>query len=143
MEAQKTLPEIRKVVVLDAPIEKVWKAVATSKGIAGWWMDNTFEPVVGHEFVLHTGHFGDSPCKVTEVDPPRRVGFDWGKDWHITFELKALEDGKTEFTLIHSGWDPGKVTEFGQPHPVVRGIMDGGWEKIVKAALPAYIGRMA
>jgi len=47
MEAQKTLPEIRKVVVLDAPIEKVWKAVATSKGIAGWWMDNTFEPVVG------------------------------------------------------------------------------------------------
>ncbi|WP_096466332.1 SRPBCC family protein [Aneurinibacillus soli] len=104
-----------------------------------WWMPNTFEPILGHDFILQTGHFGDSPCKVTELDPPNRVGFDWGKDWHLTFELKKLEDRKTEFTLIHSGWDAEKVTEFGQPHSVVRGIMDGGWEKIVKENLPAYI----
>ena len=49
-------------------------------------------------------------------------------------------DGKTEFTLIHSGWDPNQVTEFGQPHAVVRGIMDNGWTKIVEEALPAYVG---
>jgi len=133
------LPEIRKTVTLNAPIEKVWKAVATSEGIAGWWMRNTFEPAEGHEFVLHTEHFGDSPCRVTEIVPMARVGFQWGKDWHITFELRELEGGKTEFTLIHSGWDPDKVTEFGQPHPKIRGIMDGGWEKIVKEDLPAYV----
>lgn len=133
------LPDIRKTVVLNAPIEKVWKLVATAEGIASWWMPNTFQPVLGHEFVLHTGQFGDSPCKVTELDPPHRVGFKWGKDWHLVFELKALEDGKTEFTLIHSGWDADNVTEFGQPHPVVRRIMDGGWEKIVKENLPASV----
>ena len=129
MKTQGTLPEIRKTVVLNAPIEKVWKAVATSEGIAGWWMPNTFEPVVGHDFILQTGHFGDSPCKVTEIDPPNRVGLDWGNDWHLTFELTQLEEGKTEFTLIHSGWDESKVTEFGQPHSVIRGVMDGGWGK--------------
>lgn len=139
MQTQGTLPEIRKTVILNAPIEKVWKAVATKEGIAAWWMPNTFEPILGRDFILHTGQFGDSPCKVTELDPPNRVGFDWGKDWHLVFELKKLEDGKTEFTLIHSGWDAEKVTEFGQPHSVVRGIMDGGWEKIVKEKLPAYI----
>ncbi|MGD8189391.1 SRPBCC family protein [Brevibacillus ginsengisoli] len=139
MQTHGTLPEIRKTVVLNAPIERVWKAVATSEGIASWWMPNTFEAKLGHDFILHTGQFGDSPCKVTELDPPNQVGFDWGKDWHLVFELKKLEDGKTEFTLIHSGWDPEKVTEFGQPHSIIRGIMDGGWEKIVKEKLPAII----
>ncbi|MNO08777.1 hypothetical protein D3C81_2316110 [compost metagenome] len=51
----------------------------------------------------------------------------------------ALEDNKTEFTLIHSGWEADKLTEFGQPHPVIRGIMDGGWESIVHKALVQYV----
>lgn len=132
-----TLPEIKHTILLNAPIEKVWKAVATSEGIAGWWMGNTFEPILGKEFVLHAGPYGDSPCKVTELDPPYRVGFDWGKDWHLTFELKEV-DGKTEFTLIHSGWDENTVTEFNQPHTIVRGIMDKGWAGL-KDKLPAYV----
>jgi len=132
------MPEIRKKIVLNAPIEKVWKAVSTSEGIAAWWMPNTFTPEVGHEFLLHTGQFGDSPCKVTEIDPPNRVGFNWGKDWHLEFELKQLGE-KTEFTLIHSGWDPEKTTEFGQPHSIVQGIMDSGWDKIVNEKLPSYL----
>lgn len=131
MHTQESLPEIRKIVVLNAPIEKVWKAVATSQGIAAWWMPNTFEPVLGHEFILHTSHHGDSPCKVTELDPTNRVGFDWDKDWHLLFELKKIDDEKTEFTLVHSGWN---IENSG-----VRDIMNGGWEKIVKENLPAYI----
>ncbi|MBS8263610.1 SRPBCC domain-containing protein [Mesobacillus boroniphilus] len=133
-----TQREIRKTIVLNAPIEKVWKAVSTSEGIEAWWMPNTFEAELGKEFILHAGPFGDSPCKVTELDPPNRLGFDWGKDWHLVFELIEL-DGSTEFTLIHSGWDPEKVTEFGQPHTIIQGIMDKGWDKIVNEALPSYI----
>ncbi|KMY54114.1 polyketide cyclase [Bacillus sp. FJAT-27231] len=133
------MKEIRKTVILNAPIEKVWQAVATSEGIAAWWMANTFEPIVGQDFILHAGQFGDSPCKITEIDPPYRVGFNWGKDWHLSFELKKLEDAKTEFTLVHSGWDESKVTEFGQPHSVIRGIMDSGWEGIVNKRLVNYV----
>lgn len=131
--------EIRKVLIVHAPIEKVWKAVSTSEGIAAWWMPNTFEPILGHEFVLHADQFGDSPCKVTELDPPNRLSFNWGKDWNLAFELKELEEGKTEFTLIHSGWSPDKVTEFGQPHTVIRDHMAGGWDKIVTEKLRAYL----
>ncbi|WP_106769687.1 SRPBCC family protein [Paenibacillus faecalis] len=133
------IPEIRKTIVLNAPIEKVWKAVATSEGIAAWWMENTFEPVAGYEFILHAGQFGDSPCKVTEISPPHRVSFDWDQDWHLAFELKSVDAGKTEFTLIHSGWDPEKVTAFGQPHSVIREVMNGGWESIVKENLVKYV----
>ncbi len=47
MKANEALPDIRKTVTLHAPIETVWKAAATSEGLAAWWMANTFEAVLG------------------------------------------------------------------------------------------------
>jgi uncharacterized protein YndB with AHSA1/START domain len=136
-EKQGTLPDIRRTFVFNARIQKVWDAVATSEGMAAWFMPNDFQPVPGHEFYLNAGQFGMSPCKVTEVDPPNRVSFNWGKDWTLTFELKQL-DGKTEFTMIHSGWDVNTVTEFGAPHAAVRENMDQGWAKL-GLALGKYV----
>lgn len=130
-ETQETLQDIKYTVVYNAPIAKVWSAVATSEGIAAWFMPNDFDPVEGHDFHLNAGQFGMSPCKVTKVDPPNGLSFNWGKDWTITFELKEIED-KTEFTLIHSGWDVNKVTEFGVPHPPIRSNMEQGWAGKVK-----------
>lgn len=139
MRDREVLPKIQKSIVLPVSINVVWKAVSTSEGIAAWWMPNTLKPVVGNEFILHTGQFGDSPCKVTELDEPNHFGFDWGKDWHISFELKKLHDEETELIFIHSGWDAKKVTEFGQPHPAIYEFIAGGWEKIINEKLPAYL----
>lgn len=132
------LPEIRQTVTFNAPIQKVWDAVSTSEGIAAWWMPNTFQAEVGHDFLLHAGPYGDSRCKVTELDPPHRLSFQWGKDWQLTFELKE-RDGKTEFTLIHSGWDAEAVTEFGEPHSIVRDRMNQGWAGIVQQKLRNWV----
>ncbi|MEK5644438.1 polyketide cyclase [Paenibacillus rhizosphaerae] len=129
------LPDIRHTGVFQAPIQKVWEAVATPEGLSAWFMPNDMQPVVGHEFHINAGPYGMSPCKVTEVDPPHRLAFRWGKDWTLVFELKEL-DGKTEVTLIHSGWSADQVTEFNQPHTVVRETMDQGW-----AGLHQKLGR--
>ena len=102
-------------------------------------MENTFKPELGCAFVLHAGPYGDSPCKVTELEPMKEVGFDWDKDWHLTFEIRDLGDNKTEFTLIHSGFDAEKSTTFGQPHTAVREIMEDGWERHVKEKLPSVV----
>jgi uncharacterized protein YndB with AHSA1/START domain len=126
----KMLPDIRHTILLNAPISRVWEAVATSEGIAAWFMPNSFQPIEGYEFVLHAGPFGDSPCKVTELDPPHRLSFNWGRDWTLTFELEEKGD-QTEFTLIHGGWTADQVTEFGETHELVRGRMDQGWSGIV------------
>jgi uncharacterized protein YndB with AHSA1/START domain len=134
---QAILTDIKHSLTLNAPIGKVWDAVATPEGIAAWFMPNDFHPVEGHEFHLDAGPYGKSPCKVTEVDPPHRLSFNWGKDWVISFELVA-RDNQTEFTIIHSGWDADKVTEFGQTHMLVRGNMDMGWAGLVKS-LSAYV----
>ncbi|AJY74051.1 SRPBCC family protein [Paenibacillus beijingensis] len=127
---QEALPDIRKTQIFKAPIGKVWDAVATSEGIAIWFMPNDFQPEPGYEFHLNAGPFGMSPCKVTELDPPNRLSFRWGKDWTLTFELKALGD-QTEFTLIHSGWNAASVTEAGESHAIVRDRMNQGWAGLV------------
>ncbi|SFU58951.1 SRPBCC family protein [Alicyclobacillus macrosporangiidus] len=139
----KALPDIRHTIVLRAPIERVWKAVATAEGLAGWWMPNTFEPVAGRDFVLHAGPYGDSACRVTEIHPPHRLAFHWDTDWHVVFELRERPDGETELTLLHGGWAADKATRFGQPHTAVRDIMDGGWDKLIHEKLPAYVQQMS
>jgi uncharacterized protein YndB with AHSA1/START domain len=133
---QVKLPEVRKTIVFHAPIEKVWKAVSTSEGIAEWFMPNDFEPKVGHEFTIHTP-FEKSPCKVLEVNPPNGLSFSWGVfGWEISFELKDL-DGKTEFTLVHSGWGAPNdiVGPAGETFTVVRDRMSKGWDSIVSDRL--------
>lgn len=122
--------DIKQTLVLNASIQKVWDAVATAEGIATWFMPNDFQPIEGYEFHLEAGPFGKSPCKVTVVDPPHKLSFNWGKDWVLTFELVELE-GTTEFTLIHSGWDADSVTEFGETHAIVRDRMANGWVGLV------------
>jgi uncharacterized protein YndB with AHSA1/START domain len=128
---QSKVPDIRKTAVFHAPIQKVWEAVATSEGIASWFMPNDFKPKVGHEFTLQSP-FGPSPCKVLEIDPPHRLSFSWDESWRVSFELKEL-DGKTEFTLIHSGWgDPNEIIQkAGEKQSVIRDRMNNGWDRIV------------
>ncbi|WP_299090844.1 SRPBCC domain-containing protein [uncultured Metabacillus sp.] len=133
---QEQVPDIRKTVVFEAPIEKVWQAVSTAEGIAEWFMPNDFEPKVGHEFTLHSP-YEKSPCKVLEIDPPNGLSFTWGNfGWKVSFELKDL-DGKTEFTLIHTGWGaPDKVAgPAGETFAVIRNRMNNGWDGIVDERL--------
>jgi uncharacterized protein YndB with AHSA1/START domain len=136
MDNKNIVPDIKKEAVFNAPIDKVWNAVATSEGIAAWFMPNDFEPNEGHEFHLQSP-FGPSPCKVLEIDPPNKLVFSWDKDgWVVTFALKE-QDGKTLFTLTHSGWKQAEdvVEAPGESHEVIRNRMNGGWEKIVHEKL--------
>jgi uncharacterized protein YndB with AHSA1/START domain len=134
--SEATLSAIRKTVVYDAPIEKVWPKVSTAEGIASWFMPNDFQPVVGHAFHLQSP-FGLSPCKVLTYDPPHRLSFSWDEDgWVITFELREVS-GKTEFTLIHDGWKgPDEIVpKANQKQEVIRKTMSEGWDALVDANL--------
>lgn len=68
-ESQAMLPDVVKEIIINAPVEKVWKAVSSSEGIAAWFMPNNFEPVVGFQFHVDAGPFGKSPCQVLEITP--------------------------------------------------------------------------
>jgi len=129
---QDGLQDIKHTVVFKAPIQKVWETVSTSKGIASWFMPNDFEPKLGHEFHLQSP-FGPSPCKVIELDPPNRLSFTWDTDgWVVSFILKEL-DGKTEFTLIHGGWENlDTVSKANEKASVIRDRMNHGWAELME-----------
>ncbi|MCF7617473.1 SRPBCC domain-containing protein [Bacillus sonorensis] len=136
-EQNNRVPDIHKRVTFDAPIQNVWKAVATSEGISVWFMPNDFQPEIGYEFTLQSP-FGPSPCKVIELEAPHRLAFSWDTSgWVVTFELKETDGGKTEFTLIHSGWgEPEEINpKAGQSQSSVRDTMNNGWEAIVNKKL--------
>ncbi|MBG9587803.1 SRPBCC family protein [Cytobacillus firmus] len=128
----KTIQDIKQTVILNAPIEKVWKKVSTSEGIEAWFMPNDFKAELGYEFHIQSP-FGPSPCKVTELDEPNRLSFRWDTDgWFVSFILKDL-GGKTEFTLIHRSWkQPDELVEkAGQESAVIRERMSQGWTGIL------------
>ncbi|KQL48520.1 polyketide cyclase [Brevibacillus choshinensis] len=135
--ANGTIPDIVQTLVFEAPLQKVWQAVSTAEGIAAWFMPNNFQAIEGQTFTIFSP-YGDSPCEVKELDPPNRLVFSWGKDWVVTFSLKDL-DGKTEFTLIHSGWSEDTVTEVGETHTVVRDRMNQGWDSSVLPKLRQFV----
>ncbi|MEK4538390.1 SRPBCC domain-containing protein [Peribacillus sp. FSL K6-1552] len=133
---QNTLQDVKKTVILEAPIQKVWDTVSNAEGIASWFMPNDFQPKVGHEFHVQSP-FGPSPCKVLEIDAPHRLSFSWDTDgWIVSFILKEL-DGKTEFTLIHGGWkEPDTILpKPNEKSSIIRDRMDHGWEQIVNQKL--------
>ncbi|WP_077622627.1 SRPBCC family protein [Sediminibacillus massiliensis] len=127
------LDDIKQTIVIDAPIQKVWEAVSTAEGIEAWFMPNDFEPVEGHDFHVQSP-FGPSPCKVLKIEEPNHLAFSWDTEgWIVTFLLKDL-DGKTEFTLIHGGWqEPDTVLpKANDKSSVIRDRMNGGWAGIVQ-----------
>ena len=134
MEAknQNEVPEIKQTIIIEAPIQKVWDVVSTSKGIETWFMPNNFEPKLGFEFHLQSP-FGPSPCKVLEIDEPNRLTFSWDTDgWIVSFILKEM-DNKTEFTLIHGGWKDANdiIGKANEKSSIIRDRMAHGWVGIV------------
>lgn len=127
------LPDICKVQLLDYPIEKVWNAVSTPEGIAEWFVPNDFQPVEGHQFIMdmHKPQ-GKTACKVTQINAPRRLTYDVGKDWHWTF-LLSEQDDRTELTFIWSGWDASKTAEIGMSHTMLHAQLIDGTNVLMKS----------
>ncbi len=127
------LPDIYKTRIINDSIEKVWKSVSTSEGIALWFVSNDFQPVEGHEFYLdmHKPQ-GKTACKVTLIEPPKRLIYDVGQDWSWSFELNDL-GSRTELTYIWSGWDVDKVSEIGIPHSELHAQLLEGTNVLMKS----------
>ena len=99
---------------IKAPLDEVYKALATREGVAAWWTDNTQgESKVGGvlQFRFSAGgvEVGGFEIKVLELHPATRVlwqvagGPDEWIGTKISFELK--QDGEYVIVLFkHQGW---------------------------------------
>ena len=97
-----------------APLNEVYKALATREGLAAWWTDNTQgEGKVGtalqFRFSAGGAEIGGFEMKVLELQPGKRVVWQVAggpEDWvgtRISFDLK--QSGEHAIVLFkHLGW---------------------------------------
>ncbi len=103
---------------LDAPPERVWRALTEPALLAAWLMPNDMRPEVGHRFTLKAppgDDGGDIRCEVQAVEPHRLLRFTWRSDERahdsaggplestVTVVLARIASGGTHLRLVHSG----------------------------------------
>ena len=99
---------------IKASSEKVYDALATIDGIAGWWTTDTHgDSKVGGLIKFRFSHdgreIGGFDAKVVELRPAERVAWqvlEGPQEWvgtKISFDLKQ-EDGYAIVLFKHTGW---------------------------------------
>ena len=130
--------------VLNAPSEKVWKAITDKAQMKQWYFDLAeFKPEVGFEFTFYgQGHKGEQYlhlCKITEVIPGKKLTYSWRYDKYegnsfVSFEL--FEEGnKTRLKLTHEGLEtfPANNPDFAKES------FTQGWTELIGKLLPGFL----
>jgi uncharacterized protein YndB with AHSA1/START domain len=127
---------------LNAPVAKVWKALADVDQMRQWYFDlKEFKPQVGFEFefvVEHEGNTYHHLCRVTEVIPQQKIAYTWRYKREpgnslVTFELFA-EGDKTRLKLRHSG-----IETFPKTPAYARKNFEAGWTAILDSELKQFV----
>lgn len=98
--------EVRFETELDAPPEKVWRALTVPEFVARWLMPNDIRPEEGRAFSLKDED-GAIECEIVEAKPPQLLGYSWreegGPDSLVRFHLAGTKAGGTRLTVVHGG----------------------------------------
>ena len=93
-----------------APLDDVYRAVATPEGIAGWWTTDTVgKSAVGEQLAFRFGDAGGFDMEVLRLDPAGQVRWrvtDGPAEW-IGTEIDWRLDQRGDYTIInfkHEGW---------------------------------------
>jgi len=127
--------------VYDAPIEKVWQALADENKMRVWYFGQLrqFRPFVGFAFVFSNDGSGfQKEWRVTKVEDGRLLAHSWiykgfpGSS-EVSFEL--MDEGhKTRLKLTHTG------LESFPPDPHFGRIrFENGWKQILGSNLKNYL----
>ena len=129
--------EIEKEVVIDAPMEVVWRTITEPDQISQWFADRV-------ELVLEPGgdgamYFGDGgeggPLVVEAVEPPTRFSYRWnhpagetpvdGNSVLVEFMLVPEGDDRTRLRVVESGLEELSWPDTDKEH--YAGEHNNGW----------------
>jgi uncharacterized protein YndB with AHSA1/START domain len=93
---------IRREIVLPATRDEVWEALTEPDRLADWFandVDFDLRPGGGASFRWSNGE--ERHATVTEVDPERRLAFEWDDDGEVEFTLED-DAGGTRLTVVET-----------------------------------------
>jgi uncharacterized protein YndB with AHSA1/START domain len=106
---------IERELMLRHPVERVWQALTTAEGLAGWFgsaAEIDLRPG-GRLWMRWESLDVEAEATVTVVEPPHRFGYRWGIDGllpddphrnDVVFTLSPTADG-TRLRVVESGFD--------------------------------------
>jgi uncharacterized protein YndB with AHSA1/START domain len=128
--------------LVNAPVEKVWKAITDKEQMKQWYFDiPEFKPEVGFEFRFDGGaddRIYTHLCKIIEVVPNRKLKHSWRyKDYEgesfVTWELFPEGNG-TRIKLTHEGLETfPPLADFAKENFVA------GWTEIVGKNIKEFV----
>ncbi|MFP3914351.1 MAG: SRPBCC family protein [Actinomycetota bacterium] len=93
-----------------APLDEVYRAVATPEGISGWWTtDTTGSSEVGGQLSFRFGDAGGFEMEILDLDPAGHIRWkvtDGPEEW-IGTDVDWALDQRDEYTIVnfkHEGW---------------------------------------
>ncbi|MBA2499381.1 MAG: SRPBCC domain-containing protein [Chitinophagaceae bacterium] len=141
MEIQTSADPIVKVVVLNAPVDQVWKAITDKNEMKNWYFDlPEFEPKVGAKFQFYGENEGRRflhLCEVKEVVEYEKISYTWMYEGQnietlVSFELFP-EGAQTRVKLTHTG-----LEKLPQDRDFAKSNFDKGWTEIIQKSLKEY-----
>jgi uncharacterized protein YndB with AHSA1/START domain len=128
---------------LNAPVEKVWKAITDRDQMKQWYFDLAeFKPEIGFEFTFSGGSEEKTYvhlCKITKVEPGKLLQYSWRYDGYpgnsfVTFELFP-EGDTTLIKLTHEGLEtvPTDNKDF------ARESFSAGWTYIIGTSIKEFV----
>lgn len=112
--------EIRKSVIIDAPLNKVFSAITNPLELTNWFPDlAVLEPRVGGkvQFIFYKEHSEKQDKdfyqegEVLEFDPNKKISYTWNYKnipgfprTIVTWRLEDIGNNKTRVDLVHSGF---------------------------------------
>lgn len=114
-------PAIRRDVVVDAPVEKVWHAWTTNEGVRSFFSESSnidLRPGGPYEILFSKdapkGERGCEGCRVLAYDAPRMLSFTWNAppkfgelrqhQTHVTVRLEPQGTDRTIVHFVHEGF---------------------------------------
>lgn len=138
---------IVKETLINAPIERVWKAITDKNEMKNWYFDLAeFKPEVGFQFQFYGGtkekqylHL----CEIQEVIVNQKLSYSWRYDEYpgdslVTFELFP-EGDQTRLKLTHEGTEsfPADDPNFAKES------FTKGWNEIIGNSIRNYLEKPA
>jgi uncharacterized protein YndB with AHSA1/START domain len=110
------MADILHMLLIDAPVERVYRAITEQEGLAAWWTSQAVaEPVEGSIAKFAFGDRYHTSMRVEGLDPLREVRWECiagDEEWvgtKIVFRLEKKGD-QTLLRFRHTGWR--EMTEF-------------------------------
>lgn len=143
MQNNSQTPEpIIKEVMLDATVEKVWKALTDKEEMKKWYFDIAeFQPNEGFTFRFYgekDGRKFTHICTIHQVIPNQRLSYTWTyegipAETLVVFDLFP-EGQQTRLRLTHKG-----LEKLPQNDDYARSNFEEGWNYIIGTSIKNYI----